>query len=59
MISRVSKTDSAVLRSLDLESHGVDVLFAQHGDRLKRMVHLRISRRLAAQVDYPHVIQEA
>jgi ketosteroid isomerase-like protein len=37
MISRVSKTDSAVLQSLDLKSQGVDVLFAQHRDRLKRM----------------------
>jgi hypothetical protein len=59
MISLVSKTDSAVLQCLDLKSQGVDVLFAQRRDRLKRMVHLRISRRLPAGVDYPHVIREA
>jgi RNA polymerase sigma-70 factor (ECF subfamily) len=34
-------------------------LFAAHRDRLKRMVHLRLSRRLAGRVDDSDVLQEA
>ena len=34
-------------------------LFARYHDRLKRMVHLRLSRRLAGRVDDSDVLQEA
>src|SRR5438105_12944693 len=34
-------------------------LFARHRERLKRMVHLRLSRRLQGRVDDSDVIQEA
>ena len=34
-------------------------LFARYRDRLKRMVHLRLSRRLAGRVDDSDVLQEA
>jgi len=34
-------------------------VFAAHRDRLKRMVHLRLSRRLAGRVDDSDVLQEA
>ena len=34
-------------------------LFTRHRDRLKRMVHLRLSRRLAGRVDDSDVLQEA
>jgi RNA polymerase sigma-70 factor, ECF subfamily len=34
-------------------------LFARYRDRLKRMVHLRLSRRLSGRVDDSDVIQEA
>lgn len=34
-------------------------LFALHRDRLKRMVHLRLSRRLQGRVDDSDVVQEA
>src|SRR5579859_338322 len=34
-------------------------LFDHHRDRLKRMVHLRLSRRLAGRVDDSDVLQEA
>src|SRR5262249_28762023 len=34
-------------------------LFTQHRDRLKRMVHLRLSRRLAGRVDDSDVLQES
>ncbi len=35
------------------------ILFSQYRDRLKRMVHLRLSRRLAGRVDDSDVLQEA
>src|SRR5882724_5388133 len=35
-----------------------DALFARHRDRLKRMVHLRLSRRLQGRVDDSDVLQE-
>lgn len=35
------------------------VLFSQYRDRLKRMVHLRLSRRLQGRIDDSDVIQEA
>src|SRR5215475_5650203 len=34
-------------------------LFARHRDRLKRMVHMRLSRRLQGRVDDSDVLQEA
>jgi RNA polymerase sigma-70 factor, ECF subfamily len=34
-------------------------LFSRHRDRLKRMVHLRLSRRLAGRIDDSDVLQEA
>src|SRR5437667_12801971 len=34
-------------------------LFSRHRDRLKRMVHLRLSRRLQGRVDDSDVLQEA
>src|SRR5262245_9290380 len=34
-------------------------LFAMHRERLKRMVHLRLSRRLQRRVDDSDVLQEA
>ena len=38
---------------------GLAHLFGLHRDRLKRMVHLRLSRRLAGRVDDSDVLQEA
>ena len=34
-------------------------LFSRHRDRLKRMVHLRLSRRLSGRVDDSDILQEA
>lgn len=34
-------------------------LFSRHRDRLKRMVHLRLSRRLAGRIDDSDVLQES
>ena len=49
LIRRAAAGEEAALREL----------FFRHRDRLKRMVHLRLSRRLAGRVDDSDVIQEA
>jgi RNA polymerase sigma-70 factor (ECF subfamily) len=41
------------------DEESLRALFAAHRDRLKRMVHLRLSRRLAGRVDDSDVLQEA
>src|SRR3954469_17549648 len=41
------------------DPHAVQDLFARYRDRLKRMVHLRLSRRLQGRVDDSDVLQEA
>jgi RNA polymerase sigma-70 factor (ECF subfamily) len=41
------------------DEEALRLLFASHRDRLKRMVHLRLSRRLASRVDDSDVLQEA
>jgi RNA polymerase sigma-70 factor (ECF subfamily) len=46
-------------RAADGEEEPLRELFSRHRDRLKRMVHLRLSRRLAGRVDDSDVIQEA
>lgn len=40
------------------DQQAVDELLARHRDRLKRMVHLRLSRRLQGRVDDSDVLQE-
>jgi RNA polymerase sigma-70 factor (ECF subfamily) len=49
LIRRAAAGDEAALREL----------FSRHRDRLKRMVHLRLSRRLAGRVDDSDILQEA
>ena len=49
LIRRAAVGEEAALREL----------FSRHRDRLKRMVHLRLSRRLAGRVDDSDVLQEA
>jgi RNA polymerase sigma-70 factor (ECF subfamily) len=41
------------------DEEALRALFGLHRDRLKRMVHLRLSRRLAGRVDDSDVVQEA
>src|SRR3954469_8399848 len=41
------------------DPHAVQQLFSRYRDRLKRMVHLRLSRRLQGRVDDSDVVQEA
>jgi RNA polymerase sigma-70 factor (ECF subfamily) len=46
-------------RAADGDRRAAEVLFARYRDRLKRMVHLRLSRRLLGRVDDSDVLQEA
>ena len=56
----VSSHDNEQLqRAAGGDQEALRALLAQHHDRLKRMVHLRLSRRLAARVDDSDVLQEA
>src|SRR5262249_56524949 len=59
--SHDSTDESTVLlqRAAGGDSQAVQELFALHRDRLKRMVHLRLSRRLQGRVDDSDVLQEA
>src|SRR5213082_722086 len=46
-------------RAVHGDEQAFQELFARHRDRLKRMVHLRLSRRLQGRVDDSDVLQEA
>jgi len=46
-------------RAASGDQQAVQELFALHRDRLNRMVHLRLSRRLQGRVDDSDVVQEA
>jgi RNA polymerase sigma-70 factor, ECF subfamily len=55
-----SSDDAALLhRAAQGEEQAIHDLFTRHRDRLKRMVHLRLSRRLQGRVDDSDVLQEA
>ncbi|MFO0803054.1 MAG: ECF-type sigma factor [Gemmataceae bacterium] len=59
--SHSESDESAALlkRATGGDAQAVQELFALHRDRLKRMVHLRLSRRLQGRVDDSDVVQEA
>ena len=46
-------------RAASGDEHAVHELFSRHRERLKRMVHLCLSRRLQGRVDDSDVVQEA
>ena len=46
-------------RAASGDQEALDLLFSAHRDRLKRMVHLRLNRRLQGRVDASDVLQEA
>jgi RNA polymerase sigma-70 factor (ECF subfamily) len=55
-----SDEDAALLgRAADGDQAGLRALFDRYRDRLKRMVHLRLNRRLAGRIDDSDVVQEA
>src|SRR5437868_10741892 len=63
MSSIMSGDASEVADLLQRAAHGDEQafgqLFSRYRDRLKRMVHLRLSRRLQGRVDDSDVLQEA
>jgi RNA polymerase sigma-70 factor (ECF subfamily) len=54
-----SQVSDLVSRAAGGDQEALRALFAQHHDRLKRMVHLRLSRQLAGRIDDSDVLQEA
>ncbi len=46
-------------RAVAGDQQALHALFSHHRDRLKRMVHLRLSRRLAGRIDDSDVVQES
>src|SRR6476619_4051279 len=54
-----SEASALLQRAADGDSQAVQELLAVHRDRLKRMVHLRLSRRLHGRVDDSDVVQES
>jgi RNA polymerase sigma-70 factor (ECF subfamily) len=59
MTSESDEVAALLRRAAGGEEDSLRVLFSLHRDRLKRMVHLRLSRRLAGRVDDSDVLQEA
>src|SRR5436309_6677438 len=54
-----SEVDDLLRRAAAGDAAACHDLFSRYQDRLKRMVHLRLSRRLQGRVDDSDVLQEA
>ncbi len=55
-----ARDDSALLRLAAAGDQGaLSDLFARYRDRLKRMIHLRLSRRLQGRIDDSDILQES
>jgi RNA polymerase sigma-70 factor (ECF subfamily) len=52
-------TDALIQRAANGDQRALEELFTQHTERLRRMVHLRLNRRLQGRIDPSDVIQEA
>src|SRR3954465_8635607 len=59
MTSDASDVGDLLRRAASGDQDALRELFDRHRDRLKRMVHLRLSRRLQGRVDDSDVLQEA
>src|SRR5437588_7381319 len=59
MTSESDESSGLLRRAAAGEEGPLRELFTRHRDRLKRMVHLRLSRRLQGRVDDSDVLQEA
>jgi RNA polymerase sigma-70 factor (ECF subfamily) len=59
MASESGETDDLLQRAAGGDEQAFQELFSRYRDRLKRMVHLRLSRRLQGRVDDSDVLQEA
>ena len=58
-MSDSGETSGLLQRAAAGDEEALRQLFSRYRDRLKRMVHLRLSRRLQGRVDDSDVIQEA
>jgi RNA polymerase sigma-70 factor, ECF subfamily len=59
MASESSEISDLLPRAAGGDQEALRTLFSRYRDRLKRMVHLRLSRRLSGRVDDSDVIQES
>jgi RNA polymerase sigma-70 factor (ECF subfamily) len=59
MTGNLSEDTDLMNRAATGDAEALRVLFSQHRDRLKRMVHLRLNHRLAGRVDDSDVLQES
>src|SRR5271167_4881298 len=59
MTGNSSETNQLLEQAARGDPHGLGTLLARHGDRLRRMVALRLDRRLQGRVDPSDVIQDA
>jgi RNA polymerase sigma-70 factor (ECF subfamily) len=59
MASDSSEEPGLIERAAQGDAAALEDLFSRYRDRLKRMVHLRLSRRLQGRIDDSDVLQEA
>jgi RNA polymerase sigma-70 factor, ECF subfamily len=59
MTGNSSETNQLLEQAAQGDPQGLGTLLAKHGDRLRRMVALRMDRRLQGRIDPSDVIQEA
>jgi RNA polymerase sigma-70 factor (ECF subfamily) len=59
MTSESDEVSGLLQRAATGDAEALRELFSRYRDRLKRMVHLRLSRRLSGRVDDSDVLQEA
>src|SRR5271163_999901 len=59
MASESDEISGLLRRAVNGEEGPLRELFSRHRAQLKRMVHLRLSRRLSGRVDDSDVVQEA
>jgi len=59
MTGNSSETNQLLEQAAQGDPQGLGTLLARHGDRLRRMVALRLDRRLQGRIDPSDVIQEA
>src|SRR5207253_3047977 len=59
MSGNASDISDLLQRAAGKDEQAFQELFTRYGDRLKRMVHLRLSRRLQGRVDDSDVLQES
>lgn len=57
--AETSEESGLLHRAAGGDQDALRALFSRHRDRLKRMVHLRLNRRLAGRVDDSDVLQES